>query len=165
MHKTPEEAKIVRTAREINDHKPEWVQGKVNAMIEELVSSGKKQDQLKIACLGLAFKPDIDDLRESPALEITYALAKQYPGQVVAVEPNISALPKSLGDVNMTLGELNETLVSADVVVVLVDHKQFKAATPEFKSSQRLLTQRAFGDRSSTDLSRTYCADVVVEKT
>lgn len=138
VNKTPEEARIVRTAREINDNKPEWVQGKVNALIQDLVSDGIKQENIRIACLGLAFKPDIDDLRESPALEITRALAKQYPDQVIAVEPNIEAMPKSLLDVRLTLGELGDTLKTADVVVVLVDHKQFKELKPTFGPRQRL---------------------------
>ncbi|ETF04370.1 UDP-N-acetyl-D-mannosamine dehydrogenase [Advenella kashmirensis W13003] len=138
VNKTPEQAKIVRTAREINDHKPEWVQEKVNGLIQELVSAGRKQSELKIACLGLAFKPDIDDLRESPALEITRNLAQQYPDQVIAVEPNIEKLPGSLSDVKLKLGQLEETLDSADVVVILVDHKQFKELKPDLKSSQRL---------------------------
>lgn len=138
VNKTPEEAKMVRTAREINDHKPEWVQEKVHTMIQELVSGGKKQEEIKIACLGLAFKPDIDDLRESPALEITCALAKQYPGQVVAVEPNIVSLPGSLDGIIAKLDDLDESMETADVVVVLVDHKQFKEIKPMFRSDQRL---------------------------
>ncbi|TRC28772.1 UDP-N-acetyl-D-mannosamine dehydrogenase, partial [Mannheimia haemolytica] len=81
-------AKIIRTAREVNDHKPEWVISKMNeAVIYALQKTGKSIDQIKIACLGLAFKPDIDDLRESPALKITEKLAEKYPNQVFAVEP------------------------------------------------------------------------------
>lgn len=142
VNKTPEEARIVRMAREINDYKPEWVQRKVHEMIRELTSSVVEQKKLRIACLGLAFKPDIDDLRESPALGITVALAKQYPGQVIAVEPNVETLPKSLQDLKVISGDLNETLKVADVVVVLVDHKEFKSLQPTFRSNQRLFDSK-----------------------
>lgn len=138
VNKTPEEAKIVRMAREINDHKPEWVQQKVRSAVQELVDSGKNAAEIRIACLGLAFKPDIDDLRESPAMKITQGLASEYSGQIIAVEPNIDALPKSLVTANVKLGELAETVDHADVIVVLVDHKQFKEFTPSLRADQRL---------------------------
>ncbi len=138
VNKTPEEARIVRTAREINDHKPEWVQEKVDALIQELVTDGKNAADLRIACLGLAFKPDIDDLRESPALEITRALATKYNGQVTAVEPNIEKLPQSLMNTGLRLVDLDQSIANADVIVVLVDHKQFKELKPAIKPSQRL---------------------------
>lgn len=138
VNKTPEEARIVRTAREINDHKPEWVQQKVDALVHELIADGKKSEDVRIACLGLAFKPDIDDLRESPALEIARSLATKYDGQVVAVEPNIEKLPVALTDTGLQLGELNGSVENADVIVVLVDHKQFKELKPTIKSNQRL---------------------------
>jgi UDP-N-acetyl-D-mannosaminuronic acid dehydrogenase len=138
VNKTPEEARIIRTAREVNDYKPEWVQEKVSSIIQELVSNGKKVSDIKIGCLGLAFKPDIDDLRESPALAITKALARQYPGQVTAVEPNIHALPKSLDGIGLALGSLKDTMDNSDVLLVLVDHKQFKELSVELKSSQKI---------------------------
>ncbi|HGO5809740.1 TPA: UDP-N-acetyl-D-mannosamine dehydrogenase [Mannheimia haemolytica] len=127
VNKTPDLAQIIRTAREVNDHKPEWVISKVNyAVIEALQKTGKSIDQIKIACLGLAFKPDIDDLRESPALKITEKLADKYVGQILAVEPNVEELPKKLADKNISLISVGEALKVADVVVVLVDHKEFK---------------------------------------
>lgn len=138
VNKTPEEARIVRTAREVNDHKPEWVRQKVDLLMQELVASGKKLEKIRIACLGLAFKPDIDDLRESPALEITHGLAKKYVGQIIAVEPNIEALPTSLSEADVILGNLEDTVENADVIVVLVDHKQFKAMKPTLKDDQRI---------------------------
>lgn len=127
VNKTPDLAKIIHTARLVNDSKPEWVIGKVHeAVIEALQKTGKSIQDIKIACLGLAFKPDIDDLRESPALKITEKLADKYVGQILAVEPNVEELPKKLADKNISLISVGEVLKVADVVVVLVDHKEFK---------------------------------------
>lgn len=121
-------AKLIHTARLVNDGKPEWVIGKVNeAVIEALQQdSDKKLADIKIACLGLAFKPDIDDLRESPALKITEKLAEKYPNQVLAVEPNVEELPAKLADKGIELVQLDDALTVADVLVILVDHKEFK---------------------------------------
>ncbi|ALS99138.1 UDP-N-acetyl-D-mannosamine dehydrogenase [Lacimicrobium alkaliphilum] len=118
----PDSAKIIRTAREINDHKPEYVINRVKAAA----------DQFKrpvIACLGLAFKADIDDLRESPALDITSELVQSGIGEVLAVEPNIQELPQSLQGKDVRLVSLHQALEEANVLVVLVDHKPFKALT------------------------------------
>ena len=127
VNKTPDLARIIHTARVVNDSKPEWVIGKVNeAVIEALQKTGRSIQDIKIACLGLAFKPDIDDLRESPALKITEKLAEKYPNQVLAVEPNVEELPKSLLEYGAELIGLDAAQAQADVLVVLVDHKEFK---------------------------------------
>lgn len=138
VNKTPEEAKIVRTAREVNDHKPVWVEEKVHELVRELASNGKANKEIRIGCLGLAFKPDIDDLRESPALHITQALTKTYPGQVTAVEPNIQSLPTQLKALGLELGEFEQVIAQSDILVVLVDHKQFREAKLNLRSEQRL---------------------------
>ncbi|MBN0963242.1 UDP-N-acetyl-D-mannosamine dehydrogenase, partial [Pseudomonas aeruginosa] len=79
-------------------------------------------------CFGLAFKPNIDDLRESPAMEIAAQIARWHSGTTQVVEPNIHALPKKL-DGLCTLATLEAALASADVLVMLVDHNQFKAVS------------------------------------
>lgn len=123
----PEQARLIRTAREVNDYKPHWVVDKVKiALADCLTQTGKKAEEVSIACLGLAFKPDIDDLRESPAVEISLALSNWHCGKVLAVEPNIKQLPTKLAD-KMTLVSLSEALVQADILVLLVDHKLFKS--------------------------------------
>jgi len=115
-----DEAKLIRSAREVNDAKPGWVIDKIEAAI---TAAG---DTAAIACYGLAFKPDIDDLRESPALEITRELGTRYPGRVLAVEPNIDALPAALSGIQLV--SLAEAQVTAKVHVMLVDHREFKEA-------------------------------------
>lgn len=124
---TPEQARIIRTAREVNDHKPEWVLEKVKAAIADTLAkkTGSTMADVKVACLGLAFKPDIDDLRESPAVTITQQVAK-LGCQVLAVEPNIKTLPQTLNIPNISLATLNDALLEAEIICVLVKHKLFK---------------------------------------
>lgn len=126
VSKTPEQARLIRTAREVNDAKPEWVIDQVKIKIAEFLqaNSEKTIKDVTVACYGLAFKPDIDDLRESPALEITKKLAEQGLN-ILAIEPNVSELPK-LFPTNVKLIGV-EDKDSADIHLILVDHKQFKA--------------------------------------
>lgn len=125
---TPEAARLIRTAREVNDSKPQWVLDKVKVAVLDHLNgnTSKTVKDVTIACLGLAFKPDIDDLRESPAVEICRELAAQHPGPVLAVEPNVKELPPKLRE-SLTLADIETALQNADVIVLLVDHKQFKA--------------------------------------
>lgn len=124
VDRNPEQARLIRTAREVNDHKPEWVMGKVKAALADTIAAqpGKTVNDIKIACLGLAFKPDIDDLRESPAVEIAHAIAA-LGCQTLAVEPNIEALPAQLDGVQ--LATLEDALSVADLICVLVKHSPF----------------------------------------
>lgn len=125
----PETAKIIRAAREINDYKPEWVLDKVKVAIADILSqkTGSTIADIKVVCLGLAFKPDIDDLRESPAVAITQQVAK-LGCQVLVVEPNIKSLPLKLEKANLKLSSLCNALEVADVVCVLVKHTLFTEA-------------------------------------
>ena len=125
----PEQARLIRTAREVNDHKPHWVINQVKATVADcLADSGKRASELKIACFGLAFKPNIDDLRESPAMEIAKMIAAWHSGETLVVEPNIHALPAKLAG-HCTLTALDDALATADVLVLLVDHNAFKAVS------------------------------------
>lgn len=136
VSKTPDLAKLIATARNVNDGKPQWVINKVRKAVESLNSSVKK-----IACLGLSFKSDIDDLRESPAIKITADLADEFKDLVCAVEPNIHVLPELLQKKNVSLVTLEEGL-KADVIVLLVDHHELKEITPRFRSDQVLIDTR-----------------------
>ena len=123
----PEQARLIRTAREVNDHKPHWVINQVKAAVADcLTASGKRAAEISIACFGLAFKPDIDDLRESPSMEIAELIADWHSGETQVVEPNIRRLPKRL-EGKCVLAGLDVALKSADVLVMLVDHREFKA--------------------------------------
>lgn len=121
----PEQARLIRTAREVNDGKPCWVIEKVRAAIGAhlMDNPGQTAAEVTLAIYGLAFKPDIDDLRESPALEIARELAAQFRGKIQVVEPNIDTLPKGLYDADLT--EFDDA-AGADIHVLLVDHAGFK---------------------------------------
>lgn len=123
-------ARLIRTAREVNDGKPLWVLDKVKLAVAEylIANPTKTATDVSIACFGLAFKPDIDDLRESPALQIVKDIAAAHPGVTLAVEPNINSLPESLSD-KVELCSFEHALESAQIKVMLVDHKQFKNTT------------------------------------
>ncbi|MBR8342424.1 UDP-N-acetyl-D-mannosamine dehydrogenase [Burkholderia ambifaria] len=118
----PDEARLIRTARQVNDSKPDYV-------VERVARAARRFREPVIACLGLAFKANIDDLRESPALTIVAQLAERFPGQIIAVEPHINALPDVL-DERVLLVETQQAIADADIVVVLVDHAQFTRLDP-----------------------------------
>jgi UDP-N-acetyl-D-mannosaminuronic acid dehydrogenase len=117
VHAGGDDAKIIRTAREVNTYKTEWSIEKIkNAALKFENENGKKA---KVACMGLAFKPDIDDLRESPAVYITKSLISQGL-DVLAVEPNISTHK------NFEIINFETAINDADIIVYLVAHKEFK---------------------------------------
>lgn len=131
VSQTPKEARLIRTAREVNDSKPEWVINQVKIKTVEFLQENPEKTikDVTIACYGLTFKPDIDDLRESPALEIAKRLAKQG-FKILAVEPNIEKLPESLS-AKIDIINLNDAR-KADIHLVLVDHKEFKNLNREY---------------------------------
>ena len=121
VHDFPEDARMIKTAREVNDGKPHFVIKKVKETVKDIVNP-------KVACLGLTFKPDIDDLRESPALEITKMLSDNLDFNIMAVEPNIIELPSILDSrKNVRLVSLEKASNEADLIIVLVNHKEFRA--------------------------------------
>ncbi|WP_434289839.1 UDP-N-acetyl-D-mannosamine dehydrogenase [Celeribacter sp. SCSIO 80788] len=118
----PKTARLIRTAREVNDSKPLWVIDQVREAGEALGLIGRKP---RVACLGLAFKPDIDDLRESPALDIVRELSGSGTFEVLVSEPNIHALPPALAD-KAEMMTAEAAIEAADIVLLLVDHRPFK---------------------------------------
>jgi len=129
----PNDAHLMKTAREINDGKPLFVISKVKEAVKNI-------ENPKIACLGLAFKPNIDDLRESPALEITKMLSDNAGFNILAVEPNVKELPEVLANrKNVEFSTLDDALENADVVVILVKHKEFIAIEREKLSIKKVV--------------------------
>ncbi len=123
----PQQARLIRTAREVNDAKPGWVLDQVKqALAECLTASGKRASDITIACFGLAFKPNIDDLRESPAMTVAHLIAEWHRGATWVVEPHVAEIPAKLAH-EATLVSTDQALQYADIVVMLVDHAQFRA--------------------------------------
>ena len=122
---TPEHARLIRTARQVNDDKPLWVIEKVKLALADVLQRDPKKtaSDVTIACLGLAFKPDIDDLRESPSMAIAKDLTQRHPGKVLCVEPNLPAVDSVNG---LKLVALNDALVDAEILVLLVGHRSFR---------------------------------------
>ncbi len=120
VDKTPVESKLIHIARKVNDAKPDWVVNKV-------LKLAKKLKNPNIACFGLSFKADIDDLRESPALEIVKKLHSLKIGKLYLVEPNIVFLPNTLEHLErIKLVTIETALQQSKIVLLLVDHKEFK---------------------------------------
>ena len=127
ISKTPDETRLIHTARQINDYKPQWVIEKVKLAVTEFLSKNQNKTikDVTIACFGLAFKPNIDDLRESPALEITITLANLGICKILAVEPNVTELPPFISN-SIELVSISKAINESDICVLLVDHCEFK---------------------------------------
>ncbi|WP_269790058.1 UDP-N-acetyl-D-mannosamine dehydrogenase [Stenotrophomonas sp. Iso1] len=121
----PERAKIIKTARQVNDSKPGYVLDLVAAAVNKVNKLNGRPPQ--IVCLGLAYKPDVDDFRESPALAIAQSLTATYPGNVQCMDPFSHALETSGEDVDgLRVIESESALANADIVVALVAHAGFR---------------------------------------
>lgn len=132
----PKEARLIRTAREVNDSKPGYV-------IDQVAAVAKGMENPVIACFGLAFKANIDDLRESPAVEIVAQLIDRNIGQIVAVEPHIQELPQKLAD-KIELFSVEAAIEQADIIVLLVDHEAFRGAVGRQRESAVVIDTRGF---------------------
>jgi UDP-N-acetyl-D-mannosaminuronic acid dehydrogenase len=137
VHGAPQESRLIRTAREVNNGKPKWVARRILAAVEEHDRHNGVRP-VCVALLGLAFKPDIDDLRESPAVEIARELRLLCPdARLLAVEPHIARLPGELD--GMEFAHVEDALPEADIIAVLVGHRQFRAITPDSLDGKVLL--------------------------
>lgn len=144
----PDQSPLLRTARQINTYKPEWVLAKIReAVLEVARSQGKTTSEVSVGCFGLSFKADIDDLRESPACEIVRKLASEHPGKIYAAEPNITHLPSEIGVFGVKLvDEVGTT--SADVLVLLVDHREFKLIDRKLLAGKKIVDTRGIWSKS-----------------
>lgn len=137
----PEQARLIRTAREVNDAKPGVVLGKLRSLADELKGDGVARPG--IACLGLAFKPDIDDIRESPALAITEQVAGWGDCDVFVAEPHLQELPGELARKNhVTMTTALEAITRSEIVALLVNHRQFQQIDRAALQNKKLVDTR-----------------------
>lgn len=115
----PDLARVMRTSREVNNAKTHNIIERAEALIDD-------HPYASVACCGLAFKANVDDLRESPAMEIAVHLAKKYGQRIKAVEPNLRRLPPELADHQVGFVNIDEALRTCEIAILLVDHDEFK---------------------------------------
>lgn len=143
ISQSPEESKLIKTARQVNDFKPYWVIEKIEHAKREVLFNNpqKKLKDITIACFGLSFKADIDDLRESPAIKIVQQLAEMHSGPIIVVEPHIEKLPSDL-DKLVSLQTTEQALIESDIAVILVDHKSFRILPQSMFKNQKVVDTR-----------------------
>lgn len=122
VHAAGDAAPLIRAAREVNDRKPHFV---VEQILARAGAAGT------ICCLGLAYKANVDDLRESPAIEIVQRLLAGSGADILVCEPNIDALPASLRDPRVKLVSVEQAVAEAEAIALLVDHREFVAIDRE----------------------------------
>ena len=138
INSNPNNSKIIRTAREVNDSKPEYVLDKVVSYLNKVK---KPLKEIIVSCLGLSFKPNIDDLRESPALYIAQELSKFNLNRLSIVEPNINFLPKGFSGI-AHLENIQESINSSDLILLLVDHDEFKELDSDLLKKKLVIDTR-----------------------
>ncbi|MFT3976716.1 MAG: UDP-N-acetyl-D-mannosamine dehydrogenase [Sphingomonas bacterium] len=140
VHADPANTPLIRTAREVNDGKTDHVVARATALLEALPG-------VKVACLGLAFKPNIDDFRESPALKVTEALAARFGSRIAVVEPYARELPASLAQAGAQLIDIDSAIADCPIMIVLVDHDLFRSVPGEERAGKHVLDTRGiWGD-------------------
>ena len=139
INSSPDEAKLIHTARLVNDSKPQFVLKQVNRAV---VALKKKRKELNIACLGLSFKPNIDDLRESPALSIALQISLMGFSKQYIVEPNIKKIPNEFDKDLVELVSIETAITKSDILVLLVDHEQFKKINQDFLLGKQVIDTR-----------------------
>lgn len=144
-HAAPDRTPLIRTAREVN-------MGKARHVADRIAARAERFREPTIALLGLAYKPDVDDLRESPAVEIALDLAGRSSFQVLVVEPHVRALPGAMaGRPNLQLTSLDDAIARADIIGVLVGHSVFKALDPALLVEKAVIDAVGLLGRSPAD--------------
>ena len=134
------ESRIIRTAREVNDFKPNWVAEKITSSVHDYLRENPslKKNDIKIGFFGLSFKPNIDDLRESPALKIAEMFVDLDVGALVAVEPHISQIPDSLSK-SFSLMDHESAIRECNIIVYLVKHANFYQLIKQIPSAKIII--------------------------
>ena len=135
VHADPANTPLIRTARQVNDGKTDHVVARAIALAEALPGA-------PIACLGLAFKANIDDFRESPALKVAAALAARFGSRVRIVEPYAADLPAVLASSGATLIDVDDAIETCPIMIVLVDHDVFRSVPLEERAGKQVLDTR-----------------------
>ena len=144
VHSAPEQTPLIQTTRQVNNSKPDWV-------VKQALTVTKPSST--IACLGLSYKSDIDDLRESPAIRIVKELAARHLGPIIVVEPNILELPSDLRDLeNIKYGLYEQAIQQSETVIVLTDHKEFKNADLSRLVNKEVIDTRGIWRKNSKAL-------------
>ncbi|WP_444898966.1 UDP-N-acetyl-D-mannosamine dehydrogenase [Microbulbifer sp. VAAC004] len=136
----PAESRLIRTARDVNDRKPEWVLSQLEVILKNIrvKNPGYTSRDITVACLGITFKPNIDDLRESPALMIAEGITN-LDCNLQIVEPNIQLLPENLSNKNVELVSLDHSLMNADIFCILVKHNEFQKLANKFDQKDNII--------------------------
>jgi len=135
VHGDPVNSRLIRTAREVNDAKTEHVIEQASRLIDT-------RPDAKIACLGLAFKPNIDDFRESPAVKVAERLVARYGARIKLVEPHAKALPPEFAGGPAELIDIDDAIERCDIFLVLVDHDVFKSVPVEERADKAVYDSR-----------------------
>ena len=145
VHGDPENARIIRTAREVNDAKTGYTIGRAEALIESLPG-------VPVACLGLAFKANIDDFRESPAMKVASHLAHRFGNRIRIVEPYADALPAAFDGSGATLIDVDAAIEDCPIFIVLVDHEIFKSIPLDERADKRVYDTRGIWPDQPVDV-------------
>lgn len=147
IHGAPDDTPLIRTARGVNDGKIGHVLDKAGALIEANPTA-------RVACLGLAFKANIDDFRESPANKVALALAQKYGERIAIVEPYAQSLPPAYDGLGANLIDIDDAIERCDVFIVLVDHDVFKSIPLAERASKAVYDTRGIWPDQPTSAAR-----------
>ena len=155
VHAAPQEAQLIHAARTVNDNKPLHV-------VEKIRRAASLQEQPRIACLGITYKPNTDDLRESPVIRILQQLGDSTGYEFAIVEPHITALPESLAKYpHFSLQDCASALACANIIVLLVAHDEFKNLPPESWRDKMVIDVINLLGQQRQALAAPLCAEVL----